>query len=263
MCPISTKTPSRFSVFELLIGSELKEQSKKDFQQWFNEQLQGELENLDLDIKLQHHIRSLIEFLLREDVYVGVQTKPFVHGKFYWFRDVAIVGSSNFTYHGFQNNTELNIPIFDKKQILALECWFDSIFKKSNTTYKAELIEALQNCKLGTKPWTPFDVYMKILYEVYKPTLSFDEVKSEIEIQLTVYQQEGVTRLLTAIEDFGGAMLADSVGLGKSFQGLEVIRTLQITKGKRQASEQNGIPGGWFEATRAKEKRSASNYARN
>ncbi|MHA1380167.1 MAG: helicase-related protein [Candidatus Helarchaeota archaeon] len=229
--PISTDEPA----FELLLGSEVKERSKKDFQAWFNEQIRKELNEFELDIELQRHIRSLISFLERDDVYVGTQKRPFVHGKMYCFEEVAIVGSSNFTYHGFTSNTELNIPVFDKKQVMALSYWFDYHFKKANTSYKEVLIEALKNCKLGTTEWSPFNVYMKILYEAYKPTLSFEELATDIEIKLTVYQQEGVQRLIQAINDFGGAMLADSVGLGKSYQALEVIRHLQATQGKRQA----------------------------
>ncbi|KKN35783.1 hypothetical protein LCGC14_0780180 [marine sediment metagenome] len=229
--PISTEKPT----FELLLGSEVKERSKKDFQAWFDEQIRKELDEFELDIVLQRHIRSLIFFLERNDVYVGTQKRPFVHGKMYCFEDVAIVGSSNFTYHGFTSNTELNIPVFDKKQIMALSYWFDYYFKKANTSYKKVLIEALKNCKLGTTEWSPFNVYMKVLYEAYKPTLSFEELATEIDIKLTVYQQEGVQRLIQAINDFGGVMLADSVGLGKSYQALEVIRHLQSTQGKRQA----------------------------
>ena len=229
--PISTEQPT----FELLLGSEVKERSKKDFQEWFNEQIRLELDEFELDIELQRHIRSLISFLERDDVYIGIQKRPFVHGKMYCFDEVAIVGSSNFTYHGFTSNTELNIPVFDKKQIMALSYWFDYHFKKANTSYKGVLIEALKNCKLGTTKWSPFNVYMKVLYEAYKPTLSFEELATDMEIKLTVYQQEGVQRLIQAINDFGGAMLADSVGLGKSYQALEVIRNLQATQGKRQA----------------------------
>lgn len=229
--PISTEQPA----FELLLGSEVKERSKKDFQAWFNEQIRKELDEFELDIELQRHIRSLISFLERDDVYVGTQKRPFVHGKMYCFEEVAIVGSSNFTYHGFTSNTELNIPVFDKKQIMALSYWFDYYFKKANKSYKDVLIEALKNCKLGTTEWSPFNVFMKVLYEAYKPTLSFEEIATDMEIKLTVYQQEGVQRLIQAIDDFGGAMLADSVGLGKSYQALEVIRHLQATQGKRQA----------------------------
>lgn len=221
--------------FQLLIGSEEKNKSLEDLQRFFDEELHKELEELDLDIKLQKHIKSLIEFLQRDDIEVALQGTPFVHGKLYWFPEIAIVGSSNFTVQGFLRNTELNVPIFELNQIEALSSWFDTIFKKADKTYKKKLIDALKNCKLGTTEWTPFDVYMKILYEVYKPTLSLDNIKSTIDIQLTMYQQEGVTRIIKAIEDFGGAMLADSVGLGKSYQGLEAIRRLQVKHGKRQA----------------------------
>ncbi len=141
---ISTEQPA----FELLLGSEVKERSKKDFQAWFNEQIRKELDEFELDIELQRHIRSLIFFLERDDVYVGTQKRPFVHGKMYCFEEVAIVGSSNFTYHGFTSNTELNIPVFDKKQIMALSYWFDYYFKKANKSYRSYTKHISQHCPL-------------------------------------------------------------------------------------------------------------------
>ena len=60
--PISTEKPT----FELLLGSEVKERSKKDFQAWFDEQIRKELDEFELDIVLQRHIRSLIFFFGKE-----------------------------------------------------------------------------------------------------------------------------------------------------------------------------------------------------
>ncbi|MHA1790557.1 MAG: helicase-related protein, partial [Candidatus Helarchaeota archaeon] len=222
-------------VFKLLIGSEPKIFSEKDLQKWFDEQLRKELDELDLSIELQLHIRSLINFLNRNDVQVGLQNRPFIHAKLYHFDKFAIIGSSNLTKSGLTSNTELNIPIYDNKQIKALTYWYDKIFNRADLSYKQRLIDALKNCKLGTREWTPYEVYVKMLYESLKLSLSFEKMRSGINFQLTIYQQEGVSRILKAIENFGGAILADSVGLGKSPQALDVISKLQSNYGKREA----------------------------
>ena len=44
------------------------------------------------------------------------------------------------------------------------------------------------------------------------------------EIRLHPHQLSAVGRLLDAIHDFGGALLADEVGMGKTFVALAVAR---------------------------------------
>ena len=237
-------------VFELLIGEEVKggvpkevkifidkelnkSQESDSVEELLNlEKIRKELNELPLEIEIQHHIRSLIRFLERNDVQVALQTKPFVHGKLYLTPTMALVGSSNFTVNGLLNNMELNLTIHDKQQIKALHEWFDKHFSRATKSYKEALLQALRNCKLGTKQWSAYDVYMKFLFEKYKPR--FLKTDSTSLIDLAIYQKEGVHQLIRILNDFGGAMLADSVGLGKSFQAIEVIIQLQA-KGHRKA----------------------------
>jgi len=120
------------STVQILIGSDVDGMSTTDFQIWFNEQIHKELEALDLDFNLQKHIISLIKFLDRNDVKVGLQSSPFVHSKLFLFPEIALVGSSNFTVNGLIRNTELNVPIYDPTQISGLNNWFDTNFSRAD-----------------------------------------------------------------------------------------------------------------------------------
>lgn len=118
---------------------------------------------------------------------------------------VGIVGSSNFTAPGLTTNRELNLvhktvltedEVVDKKtrdevtrhakkqvnpnitpdnqQLLKSEVgagaiddlvtWYDSQWEMA-VDYKAELIELLENSKFGGREYTPYEIYMKALYE--------------------------------------------------------------------------------------------------
>ncbi|MBD3192768.1 MAG: hypothetical protein GF308_19165 [Candidatus Heimdallarchaeota archaeon] len=212
-------------VFRMLIGSEIQKASSEEFQQLFQDFV-NDLSSLDLDYNLKEHIVDLIHFLERDDVEVGLQTSPFVHAKLYCFPDAAFVGSSNFTINGLTRNTELNLPTTDPQTIHALRSWFDFHFAHSNKSYKEKLLQALRDCKLGTREWTPYEVFLKIIFEFHRPSLIATK-REEAIIDLAEFQREGVQHLIQIIDEFGGAMLADAVGLGKSFQALEVMDRLR------------------------------------
>ena len=93
----------------ILLGSRYEIERTDEFQVWF----QNRLESLPLDIRVQEHILSLIDFLESDLVRLAVLSKPFVHAKLYWFPDIAYVGSSNLTAGGLKNNIELNLRTID------------------------------------------------------------------------------------------------------------------------------------------------------
>ncbi|MGC9777807.1 MAG: hypothetical protein HZR80_01030 [Candidatus Heimdallarchaeota archaeon] len=212
-------------IFQMLIGSEIQTISTDEYQRLF-QKLVNELADMNLVIENKNQIVNLIHFLERSDVEVGLQTSPFVHAKLYCFPDVAFVGSSNFTINGLTHNTELNLPTTEPVTIQMLNSWFDYQFERSDKSYKEKLIEALHNCKLGTKEWSPYEVFLKIIFEYHRPNLLVTKDEDMI-INLTEFQQEGVQHLIQIINEFGGAMLADAVGLGKTFQAIEVMDRLR------------------------------------
>jgi hypothetical protein len=213
-------------VFRMLLGAEIQTTSTEEFQEKFQQKLAQELSGFPLDFHLHQYIVDLIHFLERDNVQVGLQTRPFVHAKLYCFPDAAFVGSSNFTINGLTRNTELNLPTTSPKTVTALREWFDFHFKQADHSYKEKLLQALRDCKLGTQEWLPYEVFLKIIFEFHRPSLIASH-KDESIIDLTEFQREGVQHLIQIINEFGGAMLADAVGLGKSFQALEVMDRLR------------------------------------
>ena len=110
---------------------------------------------------------------------------------------------------------------------------------KTKVDVKKHLIEIITNL---WKPWEPIDLYYKVLYELFKDdllALSTDaEFKREIaHLEETIiyktlfpYQQKGAISLIKMLQKFNGAILADSVGLGKTWTALAVMKYFE-TKG--------------------------------
>jgi len=177
---------------------------------------------------LTKSILDLLNFLKKDTVEVRLQKQPFQHGKLYLSGKMAYLGSSNFTRSGLISNTELNIQIQEKRLIKRLKNWYNERFK-DGIPYKEELIQLIERSKFGNYPYTPFEVYMKIAFEQYKN--DFLKIIEEGKIQLAQFQAEGASKALGAIKKFGGVMIADAVGLGKSFTAMAILENLKFHRG--------------------------------
>lgn len=180
------------------------------------------------DFNLTKSILDLLNFLERNTVDVKLQKYPFQHGKLYLSNKIAYLGSSNFTKNGLIGNRELNIQIQDKKLLTKLKNWYDQQFD-NGTPYKEELIKLIKRSKFGNYPYTPFEVYMKMAFEQYKE--DFLKIIEEGKIELAQFQAEGASKALGVIKKFGGVLIADAVGLGKSFTAMSIIENLKFFRG--------------------------------
>jgi superfamily II DNA or RNA helicase len=149
----------------------------------------------------------------------------FLHAKAYIFDHYSIVGSSNFTPSGLVGNTELNIV--NKIEAIAhdlRENWFEKFWNHPSVDkeYKSKLIDILNASKFGSKPYTPYQIFIKALYERFKDDTLLEGTQ-QTGLNLASFQQEGFERAIRLLEKHGGCMVADAVGLGKTFIGLRVI----------------------------------------
>lgn len=136
----------------------------------------------------------------------------------------ALVGSSNFTYPGLTENIELNVRI--RHDVEELQAWYEQYWDEAEDV-TPEILKVIQR---HTREFSPFEVYAKSLYEFFEGhEMSASEWEREQSVMFRVldhYQKEGYYDLLDKARDFGGALLCDSVGLGKTFIGLMLIERL-------------------------------------
>ncbi len=111
--------------------------------------------------------------------------------------------------------------------------WFSSLWNSASADgAKERLLDRLQAL---VDPKSPAHAYYLILYHLFKELgQELDEeriVKSATGIRRTVvwqklfkFQRDGVIGAIDKLERFGGCIIADSVGLGKTFEALAVIK---------------------------------------
>ena len=202
--------------------------------------------------KLVQDIKRLIEKGILE---IRVYRKSFFHAKSYIFGDysdqnaIGIIGSSNFTKNGLTHNTELNalesdhrIVTFrplDKGQDVGHLFWFDQFWENEYTEkWDESFSEIISESPVGDILFSPYEVYIKTLYEFYKDELK-DEKLGEHSFSstydLTDFQIKNAKSLIRRLKKRGTAILADSVGLGKTFTAIEVVKQyLHTDEGRKR-----------------------------
>ena len=199
-----------------------------------------DIEKLNLTKEKHDQVTELIKFLEKPNVEVRIFDKNFLHGKGYFFNSVVVIGSSNFTYAGLTREGELNAVIHGKDVVgIHRKNWFNKFWKES-LEFKEQLITLLKNSRFGTTEYTPFQIYIKSLYELQK-----DEIAAESEeekkkdksgisnVELTEFQSDAVQRVFSRLKKYGAVMVADSVGLGKTYIALKVLEEFGFFRRKR------------------------------
>lgn len=220
--------------------------------------------SIESTFQLDEYAKEAKAFLERNTVQIRAIANAFCHAKVYMFKNnVAqnngyyLTGSSNLTDAGLglkrTSNVELTIgdsvnkANSDYKEVCR---WFEDIWKTAK-----EKIQDPSNPHSGLismkdyfirmieeyfRKYSPEEIYYKILYELFKADLELDSTSiehqqdmsllqtSEIWRTLFNYQQKGVISLIKMLRKYNGAILADAVGLGKTFSALAVIKFFQI-----------------------------------
>ena len=186
---------------------------------------------------------------------VRVYRKNFLHAKCFIFGSydseeaIGIIGSSNFTKNGLTHNTELNalesdqrIVVFkpsNSEQEVGHLYWFDSFWNDNETEkWNEQFGNILESSPVGDILYSPYETYIKTLYELYKDEIVDDEIansRNEKGRSLFDFQYKNVQALLRRLKKYKVAMLADSVGLGKTLTAINVIKQyLEDEQGKKR-----------------------------
>ena len=178
----------------------------------------------------------------------SISQSNFLHGKMYLTesRDtdgVAVVGSSNFTRSGLgcgtSANLEINLATSDGKTCAELQNWFDELWEDKELTedVKQDVLDVLN--RIG-KDHAPELVYYKTLYELFREDIearqSGERQLSDTHLYDTAvwnalydFQKDGAKSVIARLLRHNGCILADSVGLGKTYTALAVIKFFELS----------------------------------
>ncbi len=191
--------------------------------------------------------RQCAEWVRKNNVDVrSVSRANFLHGKMYLARSphgsTSVVGSSNFTKRGLGGsdlpNLEINLATADSATVAELSAWFNRLWNDQHLTedVKQQVLATLE--RIG-RDYAPEAVYYKTLYELFRrniearldgddPATAAGFQDSQVWNVLYEFQKDGVKSVIAKLREHAGCILADSVGLGKTYTALAVIKYFEL-----------------------------------
>lgn len=239
-----------FSEIRFLIGEEPKIRVSQLDTSFPEKYLKADLSDLPFKPEFKEVVEFLGKYIETGRIKIKLYKKSFLHAKCYILGSetenaIGIIGSSNFTRNGLLGNTELNDVEYDHRIVNYLpkvvdqdpshRSWFEKLWNDEETIEWTEQfkIEILGLSKFGNLSYSPFELYIKILYDIYGEDIEIEEnlraeTFFETRVDLTLFQEESVKKVLARLRNpkIGMCLLADSVGLGKSFIAKKVIEEI-------------------------------------
>lgn len=181
----------------------------------------------------------------------SVRKTNLLHGKLYHIENGssadAIMGSSNFTVKGLGlsengSNIELNLEVDSRRDRQDIKAWFDEIWNDEELVKNVKQ-DVLQYLAKLSQDHNPQFIYYKTLYHIFERFLA-DQARGglldeRVHIFDTViwntlfeFQKDGVRGAINKILKHGGCIIADSVGLGKTYEALAIVKYFELLNHK-------------------------------
>jgi len=220
---------------------------KREFQEY---KVQDEDIKIDNMLQQKKVAKDCSDWIKEKVDIRSVKLSNFLHGKVYLIDNKgvtdAIIGSSNFTVRGLglsdkeHDNIELNLIVDSKNQISELYEWFDEVWNNDKFTIDVKE-QVLDYLKQIYQNQTPEFIYYKTLYHLFEKYLVDEDTHELLKQEIGFYdtkiweyvakyefQKNGVTGAINKILSNNGCIIADSVGLGKTFEALAVIKFFEL-----------------------------------
>lgn len=215
-----------------------KEEIKKDA----NENVIKSLELMEQTSDEHNVVTQLIDMMKTKKIEVRIYSKEKLHAKAYLFdlakqsqqmmgtKGIGIVGSSNLSLAGIQHSSELNLRTTHPSDYDHLKEWFEELWKEG-LEYTEDFEIILQNSWAG-KTRTPYEIYLKGIYheikDRYEGDHEIDRIWGSAFPKLYPFQNTAVKQSLSMFELYGGVIIGDVVGLGKTFIGTALLKYLEL-----------------------------------
>ena len=243
---------------QILIGHETDAETIEQLKQVFAD----EIKEFDTD-EAREGVKKFYKLSQQDQVEMKVyaeDNKRF-HPKLYLYRypedspvkslGSAIVGSSNLSASGLTGNIELNVEKRDSSSIRYLDSWFDDLWQEAepfspelmreilrDSQFREAVEEAEQeqrgeeaegrNLISEAEIISPYEATKRFIVEQFPTEVDegslLEDIIGEYDEKLPEFQQDAVRAARHPLEKYNGVILADSVGLGKSFIGAPLIQ---------------------------------------
>ncbi|MBI5417121.1 helicase, partial [Candidatus Poribacteria bacterium] len=202
--------------------------SHAETKQEFQVLVEKELEDSEDNWKVEEGVIKFIEWIKNNKLEIKAYPSQNIHAKLYIMtfsegdRDAGrvITGSSNFTQAGLVDNLEFNVELKNRADYEFAKQKFEELWKDA-VDVSEKYIQTIEDKTWLNQNITPYQLYIKFLYEYFKDELSqTDEVFIKYlpqEFKRLEYQEQAVLNAKKILEEYGGVFISDVVGVGKTY----------------------------------------------
>ncbi|MEO0201958.1 MAG: helicase-related protein, partial [candidate division WOR-3 bacterium] len=190
--------------------------------------IEDEMTNSEDDLHVEEGIRKFVEWIKEGKLQIRAYPSRKIHAKVYIItfkegdRDVGrvITGSSNFTKSGLEDNLEFNVELKNRADYEFALQKFEELWENA-VDVNEEYLRTINERTWFNKNITPYELYLKFLYEYFKDDLSeTDDIFLDFlpeGFKRLKYQEQAVLNAKKILEEYGGVFISDVVGLGKTY----------------------------------------------
>ena len=155
--------------------------STKEVKENFSENIISEMETSEDSCTVEEGIKKFIEWIKSGKLEIRVYPKAKIHAKLYIMgfkegdRDKGrvITGSSNFTRSGLADNLEFNVELKNRSDYEFALNKFNELWEES-VDVSEEYIRTINKKTWLNEDITPYELYLKFLYEYLKEKINLD-----------------------------------------------------------------------------------------
>ncbi len=159
------------------------------------------------------HARAMRRMLRDGKLDCRIYRANFLHAKatlLDGYDPLLVAGSSNLTVSGLTGNLELNLGLRHPGTFAQARAWFDGLWTEAEPYDLGALFGEAE------REFPPHLIFLKMLHQLYGDELAAEPAELGA-VPLLEFQRHGVDRAVAILREHGGVIVADEVGLGKTF----------------------------------------------
>lgn len=206
---------------------ELQLESTRETKQQFAQDVTTEMEVSPDDYATELSVHRFIELIQTGKLEIKAHPSHNIHAKVYISRfneddrdfGRVITGSSNFSYPGLVGQYEFNVELKNRTDVEYALNKFNRLWEEA-VDISDEYIDTINKRTWLNDQITPYQIYLKFLYEYFKEDINLDEEFDSylpdgfLELK---YQKQAVISARKILDSYNGVFLSDVVGLGKTY----------------------------------------------
>lgn len=246
------------STYNLINTANQKELSHFETKELTGKLIEEEMEESEDKAEIDEGVQKFIEWIKNKKLEIRAYPSKNIHAKLYIMtfkegdRDIGrvITGSSNFTQSGLEDNLEFNVELKNRADYEFAKQKFNELWENS-VDISEKFVHTIHEKTWLNENITPYELYLKFLYEYFKDELSrTEELYTKYlpeNFKKFEYQRQAVLNAKKILQEYGGVFISDVVGLGKTYMAVMLVgeldgRTMVIAP---PALLNKANPGSW------------------